>query len=268
MRKVILMDDNKNIMSFIKENLEMTESICVVGEAQNGRDGLELIKQLNPDIIVVDIIMPYVDGLTVLEKVATMDNPPKTILLSSISNDNISQKAISLGVDYIMTKPFDITSLLSRIVELTEDKEIQEVNTSSETSNQFHYTSTTTFKENKTILDLETEISGLIREIGIPAHIKGYAYVRDAITLVLGNSDLLSAVTKELYPTVAKKHNTTSSRVERAIRHSIEVAWQRGNTTMINSIFGATINSSKGKPTNSEFIAIISEKLRLQLKVS
>lgn len=263
MIKVVLIDDNKDLITVIRDGLEKMGSISIVGEASNGRDGLNLIEELNPDLIVLDIIMPYVDGLTVLEKLSNTNNAPKIILLSSLSNDNVSQKAISLGVDYIMTKPFDMKSLSDRIHELigepltikneTKDKQIE---------------TTIEIKQTDNVVDLETEISNLIREIGIPAHIKGYSYVRDAITLVLDNTDILSAITKELYPTVAKKHNTTSSRVERAIRHSIEVAWQRGNLTTINSIFGATINSSKGKPTNSEFIAIIAEKLRLQLKVS
>lgn len=263
MKRILLIDDSKELLAVIKEGLESFGGVSVIGEATNGKDGLKKIQELRPDLIVLDIIMPYIDGLTLLERLSGSDNLPKVILLSSISNDNISQKAISLGADYIMTKPFDIKSLYDRVIELTEDiqgkisiignKQIQNAPEVAITTNTF---------------DLETEISTLIREIGIPAHIKGYSYVRDAITLVLDNTDVLSAITKELYPTVAKKHNTTASRVERAIRHSIEVAWQRGNTDVIGSIFGSTINSAKGKPTNGEFIAIIAEKLRLQLKVS
>lgn len=264
MRRIVIIDDNKDLINSVKEGIESVEDISVVGVATNGKDGLELINDLNPDLVILDIIMPYIDGLSVLERLYDNKNAPKIIMLSSLSNDNVSQKAISLGADYIMTKPFDVMSLSKRIIELTEDMSKKETKV---VFNEINYNSKV---ENVHVpdVDLETEISALIRDIGIPAHIKGYSYIRDAITLVLDDIDILSAITKELYPTVAKKHNTTASRVERAIRHSIEVAWQRGNATTINSIFGATISSSKGKPTNSEFIAVIAEKLRLQLKAS
>lgn len=263
MKRVVLIDDNQNLKNLIKEHIENTGALTVVGEASNGKDGLDLISNLNPDLIVLDVVMPYLDGLSVLEKLSFTDSSSKILLLSSLSNDNVTQKALSLGVDYIMTKPFDIESLLNRMLELTndipEDKVIEQ-KSKNQTIKEMYYINSQP--------DLETEISSLIRDIGIPAHIKGYSYVRDAITLVLEDTDILSAITKELYPTVARMHNTTATRVERAIRHSIEVAWQRGNLSTINSIFGTIVNDSKGKPTNSEFIAVISEKLRLQLKAS
>lgn len=262
MRKILLIDDNKDLVLATKEGLEQHADIQIVGIAYNGKDGLSLIDELNPDLIIMDTVMPYVDGLTVLETLNERTYTPKIILLSSLSNDRVIQKAMSLGADYFMTKPFDIDVLASRIGELLQNSN------SSVTQKASHEAIKQCTNPQHKISDLETEITNIIREVGIPAHIKGYTYVRDAIDMVVKNQDLLCAVTKELYPTIAKKYNSTSSRVERAIRHSIEVAWGRGNSAVLDSLFGYTISSGKGKPTNSEFIAIVADRLRLQLKAS
>lgn len=268
MRKILLIDDNKDMVMSTKSGLEQIDGIEVVGIAYNGKDGLKLIDELNPDLVILDTVMPYVDGLTVLEKLNEKQVMPRIILLSSLSNDRIIQKAMSLGADYFMTKPFDLGVLVSRINDLIPDSNLTAEKKAVYSNNTINQSFLSANIPSNKIGDLEDEITRIIREIGIPAHIKGYTYVRDAITMVVEEPELISAVTKELYPAIAKKHNSTASRVERAIRHSIEVAWGRGNLAVIQGLFGYAINSSKGKPTNSEFIAIIADKLRLQLKAS
>lgn len=268
--KVFLIDDSRELISIMKDGLSTNINIEVVGVAYNGREALQQLPNLDVDVIITDTVMPFMDGLTLVEKIQeSYSVPPKIIILSSLSNDMIIQKATSIGVDYFIVKPFDMNMLISRILEISQN---------SSTGKQIHVRDNTMFSEtaitslsnnnSNKILDLETEITNIIREIGVPAHIKGYTYMREGIAMVVEDVGLLSAVTKELYPSIGKKHNTTASRVERAIRHSIEVTWSRGNSHLINTLFGYTTNSEKGKPTNSEFIAIIADKLRLQLKAS
>ena len=251
---VLIADDNKEFCSILNDYLLNQKDIVVTGIAKDGREALELIQQKQPDLVVLDIIMPHLDGLGVLEKLNGMDldKMPRVIVLSAVGQDKITQQAITLGADYYVVKPFDMDIFTKRIREMfnTQDVEREAAATS------------------RGPIDLETEITSIIHEIGVPAHIKGYMYLREAITMVVNDMELLSAVTKELYPSIAKKYNTTASRVERAIRHAIEVAWGRGQVDAINKLFGYTVHNEKGKPTNSEFIAIIADKLRLKNKVS
>jgi len=261
---VIIADDNKEFCSILNDYLLNQRDIIVTGVAKDGREALELIEKKQPDLVILDIIMPHLDGLGVLERLNSMDveKMPRIIILSAVGQDKITQKAIMLGADYYVVKPFDMDIFTKRIREMFSgnSQEIVRRNSSiSESDNRSN------FKGN---IDLETEITNIIHEIGVPAHIKGYMYLREAITMVVNDMELLSAVTKELYPSIAKKYNTTASRVERAIRHAIEVAWGRGQVDAINKLFGYTIHTEKGKPTNSEFIAIIADKLRLKNKVS
>ena len=228
----------------------------------------------DPDLVILDIIMPHLDGLGVLEKLNNMNlnKMPRVIILSAVGQDKITQKAIKLGADYYVVKPFDMDVFIKRIRDMfnsTESSE-QSVNRLAQQNTMVsrETISQQVAPEKSEPQDLETEITNIIHEIGVPAHIKGYMYLREAITMVVNDMELLSAVTKELYPSIAKKYNTTASRVERAIRHAIEVAWGRGQVEAINKLFGYTINTEKGKPTNSEFIAIIADKLRLKNKVS
>lgn len=262
MINILLIDDNKELVLRLKEELEKETNINVIGTAFDGKDAFRKIIDLKPNLIIIDTVMPYMDGLAVLEKLILEGHAlPKVIMLSSISNDKIVNKAMSLGVDYFMAKPFDIEIVISRINELAEDS------SHSHSLTEVAVTTTSpTFESTIVPKDLESEITQIIREVGIPAHIKGYSYARDAISMITEDPELLGAVTKELYPNIAQKYNTTASRVERAIRHSIEVAWSRGNSQFIDQLFGHTINSNKGKPTNSEFIAIIADKLRLKMK--
>ena len=271
---VLIADDNKEFCSILNDYLLNQRDIVVTGIAKDGIEALDLIQEKEPDLVILDIIMPHLDGLGVLEKLNNMNlnKMPRVIILSAVGQDKITQKAIKLGADYYVVKPFDMDVFIKRIRDMfnsTESSE-QSVNRLAQQNTMVsrETISQQVAQEKSEPQDLETEITNIIHEIGVPAHIKGYMYLREAITMVVNDMELLSAVTKELYPSIAKNYNTTASRVERAIRHAIEVAWGRGQVEAINKLFGYTINTEKGKPTNSEFIAIIADKLRLKNKVS
>ncbi|AAO36116.1 stage 0 sporulation protein A [Clostridium tetani E88] len=265
---IVIADDNKEFCNILKDYLSNQKDIEVVGIGKDGVEAIKLIEEKKPDLVVLDIIMPHLDGLGVLEKLNSIatDYMPRVIILSAVGQDKITQRAINLGADYYVVKPFDMEIFVKRIRQMfnnTISGESVRINNIPATQSM---TLQNTNKEES--FDLETEITNVIHEIGVPAHIKGYMYLREAITMVVKDMELLSAVTKELYPSIAKKYNTTASRVERAIRHAIEVAWSRGQVETINKIFGYTIHNDKGKPTNSEFIAMVADKLRLKNKVS
>lgn len=260
--KIVLADDNKDFCQVLKEYLSNEDDIEILGIAKDGIEALDLVKRTQPDLLVLDIIMPHLDGLGVIEKLNAMDIPkmPKIIVLSAVGQDKITQSAINLGADYYIVKPFDFVIFINRIRELVSNKTTH-IEPKSRVNTDIQMTRSDFVKNSGNI---ETEITNIIHEIGVPAHIKGYLYLREAIKMVIDNVELLGAVTKELYPSIAKKFNTTPSRVERAIRHAIEVAWSRGKVDTINQLFGYTVHNTKGKPTNSEFIAMIADKLRLE----
>lgn len=263
---VLIADDNKEFCNILNDYLANQRDIIVTGIAKDGIEAIKLISEHKPDLIVLDIIMPHLDGLEVLERLNAMDLDPKPriIVLSAVGQDKITQRAITLGADYYVIKPFDMDVFTKRIRQLFNNTiSSDEVKRSIAVDEPREVKVT-----HKEPMDLETEITNIIHEIGVPAHIKGYMYLREAITMVVNDMELLSAVTKELYPSIARKYNTTASRVERAIRHAIEVAWGRGQVETINKLFGYTIHNDKGKPTNSEFIAMVADKLRLKNKVS
>ncbi|AFS78402.1 stage 0 sporulation protein A [Gottschalkia acidurici 9a] len=262
--RLLIADDNKDFCNILNEYLSTQEDVEVIGVAKDGLEALELISIKNPDVLILDIIMPHLDGLGVLERLHSteLEKFPKIIILSAVGQDKITQRAINLGADYYVVKPFDFEIFMKRIRQVAgtapamieKRKQVQPATQGLVVSQ----------KNNS----LEAKITNIIHEIGVPAHIKGYLYLREAITMVVDNMELLSAVTKELYPNIAKKFNTTPSRVERAIRHAIEVAWSRGKVDTINSLFGYTVHTDKGKPTNSEFVAMVADKLRLEQKIS
>lgn len=259
--KVVVADDNKEFAEILTRFISSHEEFEIVGVAKDGIEALELVENQRPDILILDIIMPHLDGLEVLERLDLSDelNSPKVIVLSAVGQDKITQKVIGLGAQYYVVKPFDFQVFIKRLktiagVETTSVSKIKEY------SDVYGPVKTVVVKEK----NLESQITKIIHEIGIPAHIKGYLYLREAITMVIEDMDFLGAITKELYPCIATKFNTTPSRVERAIRHAIEVAWTRGKVDTINKMFGYTINNNKGKPTNSEFIALIADRLRLE----
>jgi len=261
---IIIADDNKEFCNILNDYLSKAKDIVVTGIAENGLEALKLIEEKKPDLVILDIVMPIIDGLGVLERLNTMelDPLPRVIVLSSVGQEKITQKAIALGVDYYVVKPFDMKVLINRIRQ-TLNSTIDDV------KKPLTYLDNTEVKINKSQpVDMIDQITNIIHEIGIPAHIKGYMFLREAIYMVMNDIALLSAVKKELYSIVGKKLNTTASRVEREMRHAIEVAWNRGQMENINKIFGYTIRNEKGSPTNSEFIAMVADKLRLQNRVS
>lgn len=255
--KVVIADDNADISNLLREYLGSDGDLEIAGVAKNGVETLNIVREEKPDVLLLDIIMPELDGLGVLESLKKMPDKPVIIVYSAISHDKVTNTAITLGADYYMVKGIDLKHLKSRIKSYF--METKEPSVHGETSG---HAGSSAYAEEKT--DLATELSGILQEAGILPHIKGYSYLREAITEVIDNADLLSAVTKELYPNIAAKFNTTSSRVERAIRHSIEVSWNRGHLENLNNISGYNVNFEKGKPTNSEFIALISDKFRLR----
>ena len=261
---VLIADDNKEFGEILSEYLKSQNDIEVIGVAKDGLEAFDMILSRKPDVAILDIIMPHLDGLGVLEKInsAQMSKRPLCIMLTAVGQDKITQRALALGAEYYIVKPFDMDILINRIRELRDFHKISMIRSEPSIMEQkVSYVNTTS----KT---LEAEVTNIIHEIGVPAHIKGYQYLRDAIMMVVKDIEMINSITKQLYPSIAKAYNTTPSRVERAIRHAIEVAWSRGQVETIDSLFKYTINVGKGKPTNSEFIAMIADKLRLELKVS
>ncbi len=262
--KILIADDNLEFVSTFVKFLEEQEDMEVIATAKDGLEAYDKITTMKPDIVLLDVIMPHLDGIGVLEKLNSEGVMPVCIMLSAVGQDGITKKALTMGASYYMVKPFELDVLVKRIRELK--------NITRFPVNQFIVKETNT-KDYITLSNpqtkesnLEAIVTNIIHEVGVPAHIKGYQYLRDGIIMVVEDMDVLNQVTKQLYPDLAKKHKTTPSRVERAIRHAIEVAWNRGEINTIESIFGYTVDSNKGKPTNSEFIAMIGDKIRLELK--
>jgi len=253
--KVLLADDNKEYCDVVASYLQKQDDIEIVAICNDGLEALASIQQNVPDIALIDAIMPRLDGLGLLERLFGSDTEtlPICIMLSAIAEDKITAKALELGASYYIVKPFDMESLVSRIRQLKHDSGTY---TRESIKNGI----------SKHSLSIEARVTNILHEIGVPAHIRGYHYMRSAIVMAVDNIDVLNYITKELYPSIAKSAGTTPSRVERAIRHAIEVAWSRGRVDAIDSIFGYTVSNNKGKPTNSEFIALIADRLRLELK--
>ena len=246
---ILIADDNKEFCEVLNEYLSAQEDMCLVGVAYNGLEAYEQIQTKHPDVVILDVIMPHLDGIGVLEKMVNMEHRPKVIMLTALGQENMTQKAVRLGADYYILKPFDLEVLSTRVRQLADENDDQAMP-------RMH---SLPIKPK----NLDVEVTNLIHQMGVPAHIKGYQYLRDAIILVIQDVGMLGAITKELYPTIASKYTTTPSRVERAIRHAIELAWERGNVEMMTRFFGYTISVERGKPTNSEFIAMVSDRLRM-----
>jgi two-component system response regulator (stage 0 sporulation protein A) len=259
---VAIADDNERILQLLDDLLSTQDDIEVVGKAKNGEEAYEIIKSKEPDVVLLDIIMPKLDGLSVMSKVnsdKSIKKHPSFVVLSAIGQEAITDDAFNLGANYYIMKPFDGEMVINRIKHIKNNlgkktHESRKINA--------HESKTEYIERN-----LESDVTNVIHEIGVPAHIKGYQYLRDAIIMSINDMEMLNSITKILYPTIAKKYQTTASRVERAIRHAIEVAWSRGKMDTIDALFGYTINTGKGKPTNSEFIALIADKIRLEYKM-
>jgi len=274
--EVLIADDNREFGDILCEYLSNQNDIEVVGLARDGLEAVDLIFKNGPDIAILDIIMPHLDGLGVLEKIAgsNLEKKPLFIVLSAVGQDKITQRALALGAEYYIVKPFDMDVLVNRIRQLKDNTCLTSPSPSVSLASSISTHKVDGFSTEKrpphitnTSRSLEVEVTNIMHEIGVPAHIKGYQYLRDAIMMVVKDLDVINSITKLLYPSIAKEYNTTPSRVERAIRHAIEVAWSRGQVEAIDALFGYTVNIGKGKPTNSEFIAMIADKLRLELKV-
>ncbi|MCQ2435839.1 MAG: sporulation transcription factor Spo0A [Clostridia bacterium] len=257
--KILIADESDEFRKSLRDNLALAD-IDVVEEAKSGEDILNKIKRTVPDIVIIDVWLPKLDTVQVIKKTKLLftspSDMPDFIVLSYCTNQNLFQEAIEAGAAYCMQKPFDYTTLYERI-ERIHKRRMNEAKASVQIS---------PYSDDRN--DLETQVTNIIHRIGVPAHIKGYQYLRTAILMTVEDNDLINSVTKILYPSVAKKYQTTSSRVERAIRHAIEVAWDRGDIDTLNSYFGYTIQNERGKPTNSEFIAMIADNLRLKNKIS
>ena len=252
--KIVIADEGSPLSENCAKTFKaygMSVSLC----EKDGRKVIELIKKEKPDIVLADVFMPNIDILGVLSALKDIDakDRPMVMAMSNFDNPMLEKETLSAGAAYYFLKPFDINAVAERMIQLSGWKN----------------ESAPLILKNNVLTDPELElmVTEIIHQIGVPAHIKGYHYLREAIVLSVKNSDIVNSVTKLLYPTVAKTHSTTASRVERAIRHAIEVAWDRGDIDVLNSYFGYTIQNDRGKPTNSEFIAMISDKLRLKLKI-
>ena len=264
---ILIADDNPDFARTLTSYIEKDDELEVISVARDGKQAVEMILNTEPDIALLDVIMPHLDGIGVLEKIneANMKKRPMCIMLSAVGQDKITQRALELGAEYYAIKPIDIEVLLGRIKDIKNftPSEIKKTYASTrEIRGQFIEIS------KKDQENLEALVTNVIHEVGVPAHIKGYQYLREAIMMVVNNIDIINQITKQLYPDIAVKYHTTPSRVERAIRHAIEVAWGRGQSDTVDNIFGYTISAAKGKPTNSEFIAMIADKLRLELKTA
>ena len=260
---VAIVDDNERIVKLLEEILKGDSDIEVVGTADNGIDALDVIRDKKPDVVLLDLIMPKLDGLGVMEKIRldeSYKSIPAFIVITAIGQEGVTENAFELGASYYIMKPFDNNMVLTRIKQIRGDLHNTKVF-------ENHRVSTYESKDDYKERYLESDVTNINHEIGVPAHIKGYQYLRDAIMMSVNDSEMLNSITKLLYPSIAKRHKTTPSRVERAIRHAIEVAWSRGKMDTIDELFGYTVSNGKGKPTNSEFVALIADKIRLEYKL-
>lgn len=256
---VAIADDNERILDLLGEIVNNDKDLKLVGKANNGEDIYTVIKEKQPDVVLLDLIMPKMDGLSVMDLVngsKDLRKHPNFIVISAVGQERITEDAFKKGASYYILKPFNNEVILNRIKNIHQGYRSEFRLPNGEKGN---------IKEAPQ-MNLETRVTDMIHEIGIPAHIKGYHYLRDAIIMAIEDMDVLNAITKVLYPTIAKHHQTTSSRVERAIRHAIEVAWSRGKLDTLDDLFGYTVSNGKGKPTNSEFIALIADTIRLEYK--
>ena len=248
--RVMVAEEAQERLETIKDYFKNVPDISIIGTYTDGNSLLNALRVTQTDVLLLDLVMPFYDGMKVIDEIKTKKEkycqPTKIIVMTQFTSNYITNKLNQYSVDYILMKPIDLGSFHKLIVGMLEKE--------------------TNFQEDEMIIDLDIEITNVLHEVGVPAHIKGYLYLREAITMVYNNMELLGSVTKILYPEVAEKFNTTPSRVERAVRHAIEIAWIRGNVEAISEIFSYTISYNKSKPTNSEFIAMIADRLRIEHK--
>ena len=260
---VFVIEDNEQLCLDVVNYFKDSESVEIVGTANDGLIGTAKIQSLKPDVVLLDIVLPGIDGFGVLECISMYEKRPKVIIISALAQDTFVNKALRFGADYYLVKPFDFSSLANRILELFKKEE----------KLSFQKTVIENYSDYKTIeaekrfsrqKSLEERITNVFMIVGIPAHIKGYQFLREAIKLAVDTPEIINSITKKLYPTIAERYDTSSSKVERAIRHAIEVAWNRGKIENINNLFGVRVYSSNDKPTNGEFIALVADKMLIE----
>ena len=242
--KVVLADANEEFREMLQQTIEKAEEFVVVGSVGSGAEAWELIERERPQLVMADVVLPELDGFGLLERIGKLQAKPKMIMVSAFYREKLVAQAMELGAAFFMAKPCEPSALLNRMRQAVQPDEGEE----------------------DASVALERMVTSIIHEVGVPAHIKGYQYVREAIIIAVQDMDVINAVTKVLYPEVARRYSTTPSRVERAVRHAIETAWDRGDLETLQRYFGYTVSNTKGKPTNSEFIAMIADRIRLQLK--
>ena len=246
---VLIADNSEDFCGALRAALGRTDRFVISGVANDGEQAMQLLEERRPDILVLDLMLAKKDGLSLLKSIAGWEHRPAILATSGFVTDYVASAAAGLGVAYLILKPCDMDALVDRLEELRGGE-----------------SSRTLSLRKPSQQSIEAMVTGIIHEIGVPAHIKGNQYLREAIIIAVGDMDVINAITKVLYPQVAKTFQTTPSRVERAIRHAIEVAWDRGDLDTLQRFFGYTVSNTKGKPTNSEFIALIADRLQLQLK--
>ena len=246
---ILIADSDQEFCASLRAALQRSDCFQLIGIAGDGEQALRLVEERKPDILILDLMLPKKDGLSVLKAISGLERRPAVLATSGFVTDYVASTAAGLGVSYLLLKPCDTGSLMDRLEEL-----------------QFGESRQSPAQPRRSPQSIEALVTNIIHEIGVPAHIKGYQYLREAIIIAVNDMDVINAITKVLYPQVAKTFQTTPSRVERAIRHAIEVAWDRGDLDTLQRFFGYTVSNTKGKPTNSEFIALIADKLQLQLK--
>jgi len=245
-KKILIANENAEESQRILEKLTTEEIKFDVKQVNNGNDAIEVLKNEDFDLLIVDIVLPEIDGFEVIENAKEINKNLKVIVLSALASDVFMKKATNLGISYFMLKPISYDVLKKRVVDVLEQSDVS---------------------QNKQIAskEIEEKITNIFITVGIPAHIKGYQFLREAIKLSMGNPEIINSITKKLYPSIAEKFETSASKVERAIRHAIEVAWNRGKIENINSVFGLTVYSNNEKPTNGEFIALVADKMLLDV---
>ena len=256
--RILLADANPDFGTLLRDRIGAEGDMELIGIAGDGQEALNLVRERKPDLLLLDLVLPRMDGLEVLRRLPETGHRCPVIVLSGFITNQVVSDCAARGADYFMPKPCDTAALLDRIRQLCrgvgQDEPLEGID--------FRPAAQLSRRE----ADLEAAVTEIIHEIGVPAHIKGYQYLREAIILTIQDMDVINAVTKVLYPEVAKRYSTTPSRVERAIRHAIEVAWDRGDLEVLQKYFGYTVSNIKGKPTNSEFIAMIADSLTLRQK--
>ena len=247
---VLIADSNEAFCEEMAQRLRAIEGFTVAGTASDGQSAIELVRTCRPEFMVLYLMLPKADGIAVLKAANELERRPVSVVLSPFVTDYVAEMSASLGAQYFILRPCELRAVVERLQELRESLCQRRGKP----------------QRSRADVNIEAMVTSIIHEIGVPAHIKGYQYMREAIMIAVQDMDVINSITKVLYPQVAKTFQTTSSRVERAIRHAIEVAWERGDIETLQRFFGYTVSNAKGKPTNSEFIALIADKLQLQIK--